>query len=89
MLYRKVPVFFARETLSQFLDVLLSPRKSVAPRTQGDYGRSDCRAKQNAPDSFESRDAIVEQSSPENCSHIPYVLIPIGAITRRNAICVT
>ena len=45
--------------------------------------------KQNAPDSFESRDAIVEQSSPENCSHIPYVLIPIGAITRRNAICVT
>jgi hypothetical protein len=51
------------------------------------YG--DCHAKQNAPDSVESRDAIVEQSSPENCSHTPYVLIPIDAIARRNALCVT
>jgi integrase len=31
----------------------------------------------------------VDQSSPENCSHTPYVLIRTGAIARRNGILVT
>ena|ERR1700728_2421687 len=42
---------------------------------------------ESAPDSFESGDALAEQSSPENCSQPLYVLLRIGAMTRRNPIC--
>lgn len=45
--------------------------------------------KRKRPGLIESRDALVEQSSPENCSHTPYVLLCTGAIARRNTIYVT
>ena len=38
---------------------------------------------ESAPDSFESGDALVEQSSPENCSQPLDVLLRIGAVVIR------
>ena len=41
------------------------------------------RKNESAPDSFESGDALVEQSSPENCSQPLDVLLRIGAVVIR------
>ena len=59
-------------------------RRAKSPARTGPAEKNE-----SAPDPFESRDALVEQSSPENCSQPPYVLSPVAATAGRNANCVT